>query len=314
MASFVSVNYSLRPSKSIQRLLMFEGIRTLQLAAALEEMVYIGLGSIWFTDFVVAHKVLNIDDMISIEKHDVGYRRAVFNAPYATVKVIQGHTSTILPTLFVDEALRARPWLIWLDFDTEFSETLADDVRSALERAPDNTILLITFNGADSRYGHADERTALLRELFGDVVPDTLSKRQCRGERMENTLANLALDFMKSAAIDSARPGNFIPAFRALYKDTSPMVTVGGIIASAQHAQAFEGAVNHPNWRCRPVERIVAPHLTLREATTLQSALPRQGGLTREVVRALQFDLEDEQITAFEMYYKEYPAFVQIVS
>lgn len=76
MASFDSVNYSLRPSKSVQRGLVFEGLRAVSNSVDLRNAVYIGFGSIWFTDFVMAHKVLNIDDMVSIEANEIGFRRA----------------------------------------------------------------------------------------------------------------------------------------------------------------------------------------------------------------------------------------------
>jgi hypothetical protein len=66
MPSFDAVNYSLRPSKSIQRQLVFAGVRALQDSLD-PAQVYVGFGSIWFTDFVMAHKMLRIDDMVSIE-------------------------------------------------------------------------------------------------------------------------------------------------------------------------------------------------------------------------------------------------------
>ena len=56
MRSFDAVNYSLRPSKTIQRQLVFEGVRMLQVALD-PVKAYIGFGSIWFTDFVMAHKI-----------------------------------------------------------------------------------------------------------------------------------------------------------------------------------------------------------------------------------------------------------------
>ena len=314
MASFESVNYSLRPSKTIQRQLVFEGIRSLQIIMALKDPVYVGLGSIWFTDFVMAHKLLHITDMISIEKDPVGYRRALFNAPYATVRVVQGHSTKVLPTLYVDPSLSGRPWVVWLDFDIEMNESLTDDVRSVIENAPQDSFFLITFNGKDIRYGNAKDRPHRLRDIFGDVVPDNLSRQQCKDAQMEQTLADVAIDFMISVSAEAARPGSFIPAFRAIYKDTSPMVTVGGIMASPDNIRKVQGAVERSSWRCRPLERIVAPHLTIREAATLQSALPREGSLTRRAVRSLKFDLEEEQIRIFEQYYKEYPAFVQMVS
>ena len=93
MASFTTVNYSLRPSKSIQRSLVFEAVQILQGTLDLNEMVYIGFGSIWFTDFQMAHKLLNVTDMVSIEADAIGYSRAVFNQPYRTVCVRNGSSS-----------------------------------------------------------------------------------------------------------------------------------------------------------------------------------------------------------------------------
>lgn len=314
MGSFDVVNYSLRPSKSIQRQIVFDGVRSLQSHLDLNDLVYVGFGSIWFTDFVLAHKQLGIDDMFSIEADDIGYRRAVFNSPYATVRVLHGFSSTILPELYKNPSISGRPWMIWLDYDSECGEILRDDVRSVIENAPANSIILVTFNGHEMGYGEAADRPNRLRELFGDVVPDNLSKRACKRERMQETLADLALDFMKSVAADLARPGGFIPAFRAIYKDNAPMVTVGGILPARGAAQITNQIVGCASWRCRPTKSIVAPHLTIREAVTLQSQLPCVGGLSRNVIRNLGFDLDDQQIEAFESYYRQYPAFAQIVA
>ena len=163
MASFDSVNYSLRPSKSIQRQLVFEGVRILQSHLDLDRLVYVGFGSIWFTDFVMAHKLLGIDDMVSIESNRIGFCRAVFNSPYATVRVREGISSNVLPTLYDDGVIARRPWMIWLDYDCEFNETIRDDTRSVIENVPANSILLITFNGNEMKYGQATDRPERLR-------------------------------------------------------------------------------------------------------------------------------------------------------
>lgn len=314
MASFDVVNYSLRPSKSIQRQLVFEGVLKLKSHMDLERQVYVGFGSIWFTDFVLAHRMLGIDDMVSIEANDVGYRRAVFNSPYATVRVRHGFSSEVLPTLYADEVVRGRPWLVWLDYDYQFDETLKTDILSIIENAPANSILLVTFNGHEMKYGAAPDRPERLRELFGASVPDDLSKNACREDRMQETLADLARDFMQSTANDLARPGGFIPAFRIVYRDNAPMVTVGGILPAKGAAAIAALVVNDQGWRCCPAKRIVAPHLTIREASVLQSRLPSPDRLDRDAVKALGFDLEDDQLEAFETYYRQYPSFAQIVA
>jgi hypothetical protein len=313
MPSFDAVNYSLRPSKSIQRQLVFDGVRILQRELDLERLAYVGLGSIWFTDFVMAHKLLGIDDMVSIEGDPVGYRRAVFNCPYATVRVQEGYSSEVLPNLYDDEVIGSRPWMMWMDYDFEFNESVRDDIRSVIEKAPMNSLLLVTFNGQETRYGQAADRPERLRDLFGSLVPAELPKSHCRGERMQETLVDFTIDFMKSVAAEIARPGGFVPAFRLIYRDTVPMVTAGGVLPSRGAVRITSDLVAQDGWPCRPRERIVAPHLTIREAAVLQSLLPRTERLSRDLVCELGFDLEDEQIAAFERYYRQYPAYAQIM-
>jgi hypothetical protein len=314
MPSFDAVNYSLRPSKSIQRQIVFDGVRLLQGRLELNRLVYIGFGSIWFTDFVMAHKLLGVDDMISIESHEIGFSRARFNSPFKTVTVMKGRSSAVLPTLYVNDSYAGRPWMVWLDYDYELDESVKDDIRSIIENSPGNSILLVTFDGKDERYGDLSHRPGLLRSLLGSVVPDDLPIEACEGGQIRNTLADLVLECMAAIAADISRPGGFVPGFRAIYQDGAPMVTVGGILPVLADVQAAKSAVSATNWPCRPSKPIKAPHLTIREASVLQSQLPCTKKLSRADVQALGFDLEDEQIEAFETYYRQYPAFAQIIA
>jgi hypothetical protein len=223
-------------------------------------------------------------------------------------------SSEVLPKLFAEEAIRNRPWLIWLDYDYELDESVRDDIRAVIENAPVNSILLATFNGHEMGYGRTPERPERLRDLLGALVPDDLPKAACKDDRMQDTLADLSLGYMQSVAAEVARPGGFVPAFRLLYRDGAPMVTVGGILPARGAARIAADLVVGPAWPCRPALPIKAPHLTLRETAVLQAQLPRNDQLTRAAVQALGFDLEDDQIAAFETYYRQYPAFAQIVS
>jgi hypothetical protein len=313
MSSFDSINYSLRPSKSIQRQLVFDGVRILQRHLDLEGLIYIGFGSIWFSDFVMAHKLLDVNKMISIEGSEIGYRRALYNAPYKIVQVEQGFSYDVLPKFFVDDQL-ARPWMIWLDFDYELNESSRNDIRSVVEKAPANSILIVTFNGLDHKYGFPKDRPDRLRDLLGSVVPDELSREDCKDAQMQETLADLALAYMKSLAADIARPGGFVPAFRIVYKDGASMVTVGGVLPSKGAARVTADLVGNQAWPCRPKKPIQAPHLTIREAASLQSILPSIDRLTRVMVQELGFDLQEEQLEAFEAYYRQYPAYAQIIA
>ncbi len=274
--------------------------------------LYVGFGSIWFTDFILAHKVLGIRDMVSIEKDRIGFRRAKFNKPYKTVSVRHGNSTDILEKL-LETRSKKRPWVIWLDYDVSFGEGLREDCRMVIEKAPENTIFLITFNGNERKYGNLRNRPNRLKGLFQDVTPHSLTRAQCENARMQQTLADLTISFMKSVA---ARPrlGGFVPAFRVLYRDSAAMVTVGGVLPSENKREGLLDKVRN-DWKCMPGEIVVAPHLTIKEAIALQSQLPRpeDSSLSRALVKKMGFDLGNEQIKAFERYYREHPAFAQIV-
>jgi hypothetical protein len=314
MPSFDSVNYSLRPSKIIQRRIVFDGIKKLQDHIGLKNPLYIGLGSIWFSDFILAHKILDVNDMVSIESDDIGYSRAKFNAPYATAMVKYGMFGEVLPHLCSDKSIANRPWILWLDYDNEFQESVADDVRKTLEKSPPNSILLVTVNAHEGSYGKTSDRIQRLKDIFGDVVPDEMEKSSCKGVKLQQTLAELALNFMKSIVENMARPGGFISAFQILYKDSSPMITIGGFLPDKTNMNNAENYISNPIWRqrCSPNGCIVAPHLTIKEAMILQSKLPSKQPITRETVQNLGFDLNEEQISIFQKYYKYYPSFAQI--
>jgi len=315
MASFDSVNYSLRPSKSVQRGLVFEGFRSISNAISLNNAVYIGFGSIWFTDFIMAHKILNIDDMVSIESNEIGFKRAQFNKAYRTITMMEGLSQDKLPELLAIPGYLARPWIVWLDYDSALNEGVVQDFQWVLNNAPPNSVVLFTFSATQNAYGDKPiQRPIRIKGLLGDVVPDDLSKDDCSKESLPATLAKLAMDFLKSEVADAARPGGFVEAFRIPYLDSVGMVTVGGILPAVCAVPAARAVVSAGNWKCLIDDVIQAPQMTLREVAALQAELPPLLQITRAHIQTLGFDLQDEQIQSFQRYYKYLPSFAEIVA
>lgn len=315
MASFDSINYSLRPSKCVQRGIIFEGLRALSDAMRLQNAVYIGLGSIWFTDFVIAHKVLDIDDMISIEKDEIGFSRAKFNKIYRSINVLYGESIEKLPEVLKDEAYKDRPWIVWLDYDGALGEEKIEEMRWLLRCAPENSIVLFTFSATLRAYGKLKDRPERLRSLLGSVVPSNLGKEQCEKEKkMASTLASLTMDFLESFVNDNTRQGGFIRSFKIPYSDSVCMVTVGGVLPTCDTAQSASDVVADQEWKGVVDEVIQAPPMTLREVATLQAELPRGDELTRARVQELGFDLLEDQVRSFQQYYKYLPSFAEVVT
>lgn len=314
MPSFSVVNYSLRPNKGIQRAIVFEGVKKFQEHLELSNLMYVGMGSIWFSDFISAHRELNIRDMISIESDDIGYERAKFNKPYKTVRVEHGRTTDVLTTCFADDRLSIRPWFVWLDYDGHLDEDAVQDLRLVVENAPPNSILVTTFNAVGFKYAKPKDRPELIKRLLGDVVPDDFSRDDCDDDNLPTNLAKLVQGFLVSVATSAARLGGFEPAFKILYRDGQQMVTVGGILPTPGSRPAVRNIVNSREWTGIAPVPVETPPLTIKEATTLQSQLPRTVNLTRSVVKRLGFDLGDDELKAFETYYKYYPSFAQVVT
>lgn len=317
MPSFDSINYSTRPSKSVQRSLVFHGLKRLSTIIDLEKAVYVGLGSIWFSDFVQAHKILNINDMVSMENNEIGYKRAVFNKPYKTVKVLEGESLDKLPDVFsIKKSYSSRPWVIWLDYDTHLIERIVDEMRWVLANAPQNSIVLFTFSAhaVKQNYGSISDRPQRLRNLLEGFVRDDLSDKECGKDSLPLTLSNLVASYLMTKTLDEARPGGFIEAFRIPYHDSSSMVTVGGVLPeNEQTATKIRKIISKSNWEGIVDDIIQIPPMTFREISCLQSMLPSKTNLCRKKILSAGFDLNDEQIESFQKYYKYYPNIAEIL-
>ena len=131
MSSSSRVNYAARPSKSIQRELVFGALRSVFLGAP-EPLVYVGFGAFWFTDFLLAQQFLSPHRMVSIEKDRTIYRRARFNVPFANVDVKLGDSTHVLPRLLRTRLLRTSWPIFWLDYERSYSPDIETDIETVV--------------------------------------------------------------------------------------------------------------------------------------------------------------------------------------
>ncbi|MFZ0190315.1 MAG: O-methyltransferase [Streptosporangiaceae bacterium] len=313
MSSTNLVNFSLRQNKSIERMIVFDCIASVMRALDLRSTVYVGFGSVWFADFIIAHRLLGIRDMVSIERDEITFKRAQFNRPYKTVEVIKGDSSDVIPDLLDRQELSARPWIVWLDYDNEIDEAKLAELVRLMQSLPPNSFLITTFSALAGRYGNIASRPEFISGLFAKAAPETLDPLAYRNQDdLMRILAESTENYLVSQAIDSARPGSFLPAVQLTYRDSMPMVTVGGVLPAPENEEAVKRLVSGPEWPGRAFEIIQVPPLTPREVLALQSHLPSMEGLTREDVVKMGFDLKKEQLDAFVDHYLRYPQFAQV--
>src|SRR4051812_13576235 len=107
------IDYDVRPNKQIERKILFETIRTAELAGVeVASLPYIGLGGFRFTDFVAAKRILGTSSFVSLERDKSLYPRCEFNKPFESVSVRNVSAQDFL----TNNGLSA-PAVVWLDFE-----------------------------------------------------------------------------------------------------------------------------------------------------------------------------------------------------
>ncbi len=293
---------------------MFDGVRLIVDRLRLRDLVYVGLGSVWFSDFHQAHRQLDIETMVSIEADDITHARAVYNAPYRTVEVIKGLSDEVIPELLARDSLRERPWVVWLDYDRTIDELKLQELTNLVVALPADSFLITTFSATGGPYGKQPaSRPDRLKQLFGDAAPEGLDVDEYKDEALAGVLAQATQDFLLTKALNYSRLGSYVPAFRLTYKDGTPMVTVGGFLPSVDNEAAAVSVLADPSWIGILEKTIDTPPLTAKESLALQEALPvGRTPLTRADVQTMGFDLEQWQVDSFQRHYLRYPTFSQL--
>ncbi len=271
MASFDFVNYNLRTNKNVERKLIFDKLQKLRGAFPINTYKYIGLGGPWFVDFIIAHKALEIVDMLSLEKDNIGYSRAVFNQPLDCIKVKEGKSIEIFRDFNFDE----KPVLVWLDYDGNLTDKIAlEDIGILSNKVKSGSIIIVTLNAHPAqlnpfvsyndvtinaietiinneistsdekilaieeqinltKFSKLKKRIEALNSIANGLVPVILKREDFLDENFPKVVATILFNQFQHAIVDSGRAQNikFYPLFNIQYRDNAPMVTVGGMIA-----------------------------------------------------------------------------------
>ena len=321
MASSDYINYTIRPNKAIERKLIFEVLSVLSPVLKLSGYRYIGLGAPWFVDFVMAHRYLMIEDMISIEQDKILASRAKFNKPFACVRVMHGDSQAVLPGLDLEKL----PLLVWLDYDSSLEGPVLKDLSTLCSRAPAGSIIVVTVNAHRGRLPTHDENgnkyknfADKMRALAGDLIPAHIPKAAARGPGYPPYLVSVLFAHMHRQVRRAGREGeDLLPLFNIGYSDNAPMITLGGAIADEPCAQQIRTVLEDKHMGAFLDEQrhlqIGVPPLTLKEKVGLDQLLPLTDPPTEQDVEKLGFRLRPAQIRAYHRFYRYYPMFGEVV-
>jgi hypothetical protein len=342
--SFERLDYQLRYNKHIERRLIFELLAHAAGRFPLKTYRYLGLGSIWFADFRLAHRLLGISDMVSMEYEDHA-PRAKFNKPFRSVSVLPGECSATLKTFSAEDW--SNPVICWMDYDGPLSPSVCDDVSLILDRCSSGSVLLLTVNGQRGTYRPRlgrDERkreeTAIgqIEALLGKsaISPDIEPGMTPAGFQIDvpdtafpKFVASSLLTFMGHATTSSARRVpvhtndgtqlqalTFTPIFNFSHQDGADMITVGGVVATSDQANEWKALTaevrEQPQFEPPAHEALDLVPLTIKEKLQLDSWLPHGEDDFIAAVANSDISLSAEQVTKYRRYYRHFPAFVDV--
>ncbi len=313
MASYEKFNYAIRPNKRTQRKMIFDALSRYLTAFPGRRFRYVGFGSMWFSDFILAHRRLGLRQLVSIEL-EAGYARAKFNRPFKCVKVLCGNSSVVLPTL-----KWKTPSIVWLDYDYGPDAESLQDISFLASKLSSGSVLMVTYDAGLPWKTDADaaKKMDTLHEIFGDAAPPNTrhGKTQVRKATRTNyppMLVSMLWSYVNYTLVENGRQSldglEWMPFFSFLYKDGARMMTIGGALlnhadrAKVQSCGLFEHLTYLEGES--PFE-IAVPPLTQRERTMLDRSLP-EGKIS------LPFELPEEQIESYKKLYRYYPLLAEV--
>jgi len=268
---------------------------------------YIGFGSIFFSDFSLFHRSLNITNNVSIERQYVDRERFELNRPYNCIDLIFGESNEILPIL--DWNVKT---IIWLDYDSPLSDSILADIIFVCTYLQPGSLLIVTVDAEPDDIGH---RVRLLRERVDDSkIPVRLIEESLVGWNTAKTSRRIITNEIASTI--NARNGgrqegeklSYKQLFNFHYADGRKMLTVGGLL----HDESQSDLVAKCGFKDfdfikdgEEAYEIDVPNLTLREIHYLNKQLPSQDISS---IEAFKIPLED--IIKYAKIYRYFPLFV----
>jgi len=338
--SFEKIDYQLRYNKHIERKLVFDVLSNARPSIDFHNYCYLGFGSMWFSDFRLAHRTLGISNMISMERKKFE-KRANFNRPLRCISV-QGEDSTV----FLGKKSWNVPHITWLDYDGSLDESAVLDLTTLLDKCTDGSVILISVNADRKNYRPSfgldssprkrqDTALGQIESLLGaGVVPsrfeldatkvphEDVSAAQFPEFLAESTLSFMIhrLKILKRKCQVTNAEGESILTFRSLFnfchKDGVEMVTVGGVIFNeVSIANTWKDdialGIKRNTDQLPTHQRLDLVPLTLKEKLTLDSCLPQAESEFLAEAKLKDIGLNDSELTKYRSFYSHFPVFFE---
>lgn len=316
-SSSKSINYNIRPCKSIERKMMCEIVTKLNAFDQVSNYRYIGMGAKYFADFSLFHRKFGINKMYSMEinseKNNV--QRFQFNKPYKCINILFGNSNDLLNS-------SAFKWkneknIIWLDYDGGLNSNQLIDVESCIGKMESGSIVFVSFNsnlGEKFRNASPSQKTEIFKErINNDDLVKMIRNKDLAREKIDSTIHSMFDLVVKNKILD--RNAVFLGEGEMLniqqvaffkYADSqASMLTLGWVIYSNDDIEKYEKCkfknLEFYNDTNKPYN-ISVPNFTYKELAILNQNMP-DGNYP---IDGASF-FSKEEIEKYKKIYKYYP-------
>lgn len=307
--SALEVQFDLRPAKQVERRMLLDAFQRLAEAGfSIRDYKYIGFGSLHFIDFVIFHKLLGINQMLSVE-HDLTLEARIrFNCPFSSIEIMMGSATDVIPSLSLDQH-----HIVWLDYDEPVTGSNLNEVYLAGSQLSSGSILIVTVDVEPPVKDDCDAHTN--KRYFEEEAGNYLGTTDIRDFTKEN-LYKMSYQVILNALKEgmAGRTGiYFHPLFYFLYKDGHRMMTFGGMLSSKTEKRKLISMNKEDAAYLRMKENedpyeIRVPVFTRKERHLLDSAMPCPAGW-----QPTEFTIPSHYIEAYREIYRFLPSYVELL-
>jgi len=332
MSGGTAVPYNLRQNKHVERQLFVDLLDCIDRWHPLKDYLYVGFGGIYFEDFKLLHSHFAMHKMLSIESQQWVLPRQKKNIPYGCIDHEHCDSSEFTRTVGkYRDKYKADNLICWLDYasPTQLAAQLSD-VKALLPSLVANDILKVTLVADPHTLATVpkagedihEKRLEILRQrLLGtQFLPDGLTADQVREETYPEVLLG-SFQRVVAEAMKESSSLIFQPVGSYVYKDTTQMLTLTGIVLEKTQLDSFIGQTGLKtfdlaglDWR---LQHINVPDLSLREKLLLDGTIFKK--TPGEIEAAMGFKLDEDaedsirMIESYVKFYRYYPNFHRVV-
>lgn len=312
--------YHLRPNKYVDRYLFVNSLERLNSQIKLQSHRYIGFGSYLFDDFKLLHDRLNIETMISLESDATIFHRAIFNAPYKCISVVN-QTST--------DFISGENWgdqnsIIWLDYvSPKALGQQFNDIATLSNTVLPYDILKVTFNANADTLGKAeggfDARFQKLKSRIGEYIPADATPDECTKDKYPVLLLKCLRVMLSKCFTETKYDKRFVlPLFSTIYQDSQHLMLTFTCVILDNHDEEekikdYFDDVSYVNFEWDKPSLIKIPELTVKEMIEINKLLPDKN-IEEQLLKAFDFVFggKPEEVASYISFYKYYPSFQSI--